>query len=165
MSALISISMLARYQQAARDASRLALACLLAPALSSAAEPAATTGSGCAVSEFRWGALLTHAPAERKTFAVAWLKKNVDSCSISQLKAIVDNRPNWLGTADTGEIAQQIGSLLERRTGGSTDQFYSPLQPTPRPGSTVPAQVTATPAPAVPQPVLEKPPMQPNPGK
>ena len=111
--------MLARYQQAARDASRLALACLLAPALSSAAEPAATTGRGCAVSEFRWGALLTHAPAERKTFAVAWLKKNVDSCSISQLKAIVDNRPNWLGTADTGEIAQQIGSLLERRTGGS----------------------------------------------
>lgn len=165
MSALISISMLARYHQAARDASRLALACLLVPALSSAAEPAATTGSGCAVSEFRWGALLTHAPAERKTFAVAWLKKNVDSCSISQLKAIVDNRPNWLGTADTGEIAQQIGSLLERRTGGSTDQFYSPLQPTPRPGSTVPAQVTATPAPAVPQPVLEKPPMQPNPGK
>lgn len=96
MSALISISMLARYHQAARDASRLALACLLAPALSSAAEPAATTGSGCAVSEFRWGALLTHAPAERKTFAVAWLKKNVDSCSISQLKAIVDNRPKAL---------------------------------------------------------------------
>jgi hypothetical protein len=84
---------------------------------------------------------------------------------MSQLKAIVDNRPNWLGTADTGEIAQLVGSLLERRTGGSTEQFYSPLLPTIRPGSTNPAQVTATPAPAEPQPVLEQPPMQPNPDK
>lgn len=141
------ISMPTRYQQAARLTLRLALACLLTPALRAAAQPAATMGSGCAISEFRSGALLTHAPAERKAFAVAWLKKNIDNCSIAQLKAIVANRPTWLGTADTGDVAQLIDSALERRTGGNTDQFSSPNLPTPRPGSTGGAQVTATPAP------------------
>ena len=158
------ISMPTRYQQAARHTLRLALACLLTPALSAAAEPAATMGSGCAISEFRSGALLTHAPAERKAFAVAWLKKNIDNCSIAQLKAIVANRPTWLGTADTGDVAQLMDSVLERRTGGNTDPFYSPNLPTPRPGSTGAAQVTATPAPAARQPVLAQPPLQPNPG-
>ena len=156
------ISTPTRYQQAARHTLRLALACLLTPALSNAAEPAATMGSGCAISEFRSGALLTHAPAERKAFAVAWLKKNIDNCSIAQLKAIVDNRPNWMGTADTGDVAQLMDSVLERRTGGNTDSFYSPNLPTPRPGSTGAAQVTATPASAAPRPVLAQPPLQPN---
>ena len=160
------ISMPTRYQQTARHTLRIALvipfACLLTPALSTAAEPAATMGSGCAISEFRSGALLTHAPAERKTFAVAWLKKNIDNCSIAQLKAIVDNRPNWMGTADTGDVAQLIDSVLERRTGGNTNAFYSPNLPTPRPGSTGAAQVTAIPAPAAPRPVLAQPPLQPN---
>jgi hypothetical protein len=156
------ISTPTRYQQAARHTLRLALACLLTPALSNAAEPVATMGSGCAISEFRSGALLTHAPAERKAFAVAWLKKNIDNCSIAQLKAIVDNRPNWMGTADTGDVAQLMDSVLERRTGGNTDSFYSPNLPTPRPGSTGAAQVTATPASAAPRPVLAQPPLQPN---
>ncbi len=142
----------------------LALACLMVPALASAAEPAARTGSGCLISEFRSGAMLTHAPDERKAFAVAWLKKNADQCSIAQLKAIVANRPTWLGTADTGDVAQILDSVLERRSGGNTDQFSSPVLPTPRPGSTGTAPSTATPPAAGPRPILAQPPgTPPNP--
>ena len=146
--------------RAASYLASLTLACLLAPALSFAAEPAASTGGGCIISEFRSGALLTHAPDERKAFAVAWLKKNADQCSIAQLKTIVANRPTWLGTADTGDVAQLLDGVLERRTGGNTDQFSSPVLPTPRPGSTGTGPSTATP----PRPVLAQPPgTPPNP--
>ena len=109
------------------------------------------------ISEFRSGALLTHAPAERKAFAVAWLKKKIDHCSIAQLKAIVANRPTWLGTADTGDVAQLLDSVLERRTGCNTDQFSSPVLPIPRPGSTGTGQGTATPPAAAPRPTLAQP--------
>jgi len=136
----------------------------LAPAWGYAAEPAASIGSGCIISEFRSGALLTHAPDERKAFAVAWLKKNADQCSIAQLKTIVSNRPTWLGTADTGDVAQLLDGVLERRTGGNTDQFSSPVLPTPRPGSTGTGPSTATPPTAGPRPVLAQPPgTPPNP--
>ena len=153
VSASIPASRLAPEHRAASYLASLTLACLLAPALSFAAEPAASTGGGCIISEFRSGALLTHAPDERKAFAVAWLKKNADQCSIAQLRAIVANRPTWLGTADTGDVAQILDSVLERRSGGNTDQFSSPVLPTPRPGSTGTAQVTAPP----PRPVLAQP--------
>ena len=142
----------------------LTLSCLLAPAWGYAAEPAASIGSGCIISEFRSGALVTHAPDERKAFAVAWLKKNADQCSIAQLKTIVSNRPTWLGTADTGDVAQLLDGVLERRTGGNTDQFSSPVLPTPRPGSTGTAPSTATPPAAGPRPILAQPPgTPPNP--
>jgi len=150
--------------RAASYLASLALACLLAPAWGYAAEPAASIGSGCIISEFRSGALLTHAPDERKAFAVAWLKKNADQCSIAQLKTIVSNRPTWLGTADTGDVAQLLDGVLERRTGGNTDQFSSPVLPTPRPGSTGTGPSTATPPTAGPRPVLAQPPgTPPNP--
>ena len=142
----------------------LALACLVVPVLASSAEPAVSTGSGCQISELRSGALLTHAPDERKAFAVAWLKKNADQCSIAQLKTIVANRPTWLGTADTGDVAQLLDGVLERRTGGNTDQFSSPVLPTPRPGSTGTGPSTATPPTAGPRPILAQPPgTPPNP--
>ena len=164
VSASIPVSRSAPEHRAASYLASLTLACLLAPALSFAAEPAASTGGGCMISEFRSGALLTHAPDERKAFAVAWLKKNADLCSIAQLKAIVANRPTWLGTADTGDVAQLLDSVLERRTGGNTDQFSSPVLPTPRPGSTGTGQGTATPPAAGPRPILAQPPgTPPNP--
>ena len=132
----------------------------MVPALASAAEPAARTGSGCLISELRSGAMITHAPDERKAFAVAWLKKNADLCSIAQLKVIIANRSTWLGTADTADVAQLADGILERRTGGNTDQFSSPVLPTPRPGSTGTGPSTATP----PRPVLAQPPgIPPNP--
>ena len=56
------------------------------------------------ISEFRSGALLTHAPAERKAFAVASLKKNIDHRSIAQLKAIVANRPTWPGSTGAAQV-------------------------------------------------------------
>ena len=56
------------------------------------------------ISEFRSGALLTHAPAERKAFAVAWLKKNFNNRSIAQLKAIVANRPTWPGSTGAAQV-------------------------------------------------------------
>ena len=137
----------------------LALACLVVPVLASSAEPAVSTGSGCQISELRSGALLTHAPDERKAFAVAWLKKNADLCSIAQLKAIIANRPTWLGTADTADVAQLTDGILERRSGGNTDQFSSPVLPTPRPGSTGTPQVNAAPPP---RPVMAQPPGMPG---
>ena len=139
----------------------LALACLMVPALASAAEPAARTGSGCLISELRSGAMITHAPDERKAFAVAWLKKNADLCSIAQLKVIIANRSTWLGTADTADVAQLTDGILERRTGGNTDQFSSPVLPTPRPGSTGTPQVNAAPPP--PRPAMAQPPGMPGP--
>ena len=56
------------------------------------------------ISEFRSRALLTHAPAERKAFAVAWLKKKIDHRSIAQLKAIVANRPTWPGSTGGAQV-------------------------------------------------------------
>ena len=56
------------------------------------------------ISEFRSGALLTHAPTERKAFAVASLKKNIDHRSIAQLKAIVANRPTWPGSTGAAQV-------------------------------------------------------------
>ena len=56
------------------------------------------------ISEFRSGALLTHAPAERKAFAVAWLKKKINNRSIAQLKAIVANRPTWPGNTGAAQV-------------------------------------------------------------
>ena len=165
MRASMSASRTARERPAALYLAPLALACLMVPALASAAEPATSTGSGCLISEFRSGALLTHAPGERKAFAVAWLKKNADLCSIAQLKAIIDNRSTWLGTADTADVALLIDSVLERSTGGNTNQFSSPVLPTPRPGSTGTAQVTASPPAPPPRPVLAQPPgVPPYPG-
>ena len=131
----------------------------MVPALASSAEPAASTGSGCLISELRSGALLTHAPDERKAFAMAWLKKNADLCSIARLKAIIANRPTWLGTADTADVAQLTDGILERRTGGNTDQFSSPVLPTPRPGSTGTPQVNAAPPP---RPGMAQPPGMPG---
>ncbi len=161
VSASMPASRSAPEHRAASYLASLTLACLLAPAWGYAAEPAASTGGGCMISEFRSGALLTHAPDERKAFAVAWLKKNADQCSIAQLKTIVSNRPTWLGTADTGDVAQILDSALERRTGGNTDQFSSPVLPTPRPGSTGTPQVNVAPPP--PRPGMAQPSGMPGP--
>ena len=143
---------------AAHHALRLALACFLAPVSAGAAEAPPAMGGNCVLAEFRSGALLAHAPDDRKAFAVAWLKKNADQCSIAQLRVLVANRPIWLGTADTPDVAQLIDAVLERRTSGNLEQFTSPVPPTPRPGSTggtaAPGAVTATP----PRPVLAEPP-------
>jgi hypothetical protein len=67
----------------------------------------------CAVAEFRAIGIDTPDERTRRTKAIAWLKKKAPDCTAEQLIVMLNNREQWLGSADSATIAAMIDGLLE----------------------------------------------------
>jgi hypothetical protein len=82
---------------------------------------------GCLVAEFRTMALKTHDVGQRVERVEAWLRKHGSSCTKQQLDAIKNNRPAWLGAADSPEVMGIIDGMLEAKISSNPElmaQFY-----------------------------------------
>jgi len=66
----------------------------------------------CLVSDFRLE-ILTSGERARAQTAFNWLSKFGKDCSLTQLYVIFNQRSQWLGTADTPQIASTLERLLE----------------------------------------------------
>ena len=44
---------------------------------------------------------------------MAWLRKKAKQCTPEQLLVMRNNRSQWMGTADSGQVAAEIDGLLE----------------------------------------------------
>lgn len=84
-----------------------------APAVEIPAKLAPPKAPGCLVAEFRAIGVDTGNESERRTRALAWLRKKAKQCSPEQLLALRNNRSQWMGTADSGQLAAEIDGLLE----------------------------------------------------
>ncbi len=69
--------------------------------------------TGCLVAEFRAIGVDTGNESERRTKAMAWLRKKAKQCTPEQLLVMRNNRSQWMGTADSGQVAAEIDGLLE----------------------------------------------------
>ncbi len=49
----------------------------------------------------------------RRSKAANWLKRKAKDCTPEQLIVIRNNRSQWLGNADSAELAAAVDSLLE----------------------------------------------------
>lgn len=80
-------------------------------------EPAPKPGPlkppACAVAEFRAIGIDTTDEQTRRARAAAWLKRKAKDCTAEQLIVIRNNRAQWLGTADSAQLAAAIDGLLE----------------------------------------------------
>jgi len=65
-------------------------------------EPLVTTW--CNLGEFKYIALITHHPYERKEKVKAWLKQYGPTCNKEQIEKIYNNLAQMLGTSDDGEL-------------------------------------------------------------
>ena len=82
---------------------------------------------GCLVAEFRTMALKTHDVQQRVERVEAWLRKFGSSCTKQQLDAMKNNRPAWLGAADSPEVMGIIDGILEAKIASNPElmaQFY-----------------------------------------
>ena len=98
-----------------------------------AAAPAAPQGA-CTVAEFRMLALSTHDPKERSDKAIAWMNQNGSACTPAQLAMILSNRPTWMGTGDSLQLATGIEKLLEIKSSNdpaALERLYRPVVQTP----------------------------------
>ena len=101
----------------------------------SAKKPVA--GKPCIVGEFRALAMTTHDPAQRHARSLAWLRDTGRYCSVEKLKVIRNNRPTWLGTSDSLEIATLLDRLIESNESGDKNlvaDLYG-NKPAPKPSS------------------------------
>lgn len=80
-------------------------------------EPAPKPGPlkppACALAEFRAIGIDTNDEQTRRTKAAAWLKRKAKDCTAEQLIVLRNNRAQWLGTADSAELAAAVDGLLE----------------------------------------------------
>ena len=60
--------------------------------------------SFCNLGDFKYIALTTHDPYERKGKIIAWIKKHGVACSKEDIAKIYNNLAHLLGTSDDGEI-------------------------------------------------------------
>lgn len=82
---------------------------------------------GCLVAEFRTMALKTHDVSQRVERVEAWLRKYGSLCTKQQLDAMKNNRPAWLGAADSPEVMGIIDGILEAKIASNPElmaQFY-----------------------------------------
>lgn len=79
----------------------------------SPAKPAAARLSGCLVADFRAIGVDTRDERERRTKALDWLRQKAKQCTPEQLIVMRNNRSQWLGSADSGQVAAEIDGLLE----------------------------------------------------
>ena len=58
----------------------------------------------CNLGEFKYIALTTHDPYDRKEKIIKWIKKNGEVCNKEDIAKIYNNLAHLLGTSDDGEI-------------------------------------------------------------
>ncbi len=77
-------------------------------------KPAPLKPLSCSVAEFRAIGIDTPDERTRRSKAASWLKRKAKDCTSEQLIVIRNNRSQWLGSADSAELAAAVDSLLER---------------------------------------------------
>jgi len=60
--------------------------------------------SFCNLGDFKYIALTTHNPYERKEKIISWMKKHGSACDKEDIAKIYNNLAHLLGTSDDGEI-------------------------------------------------------------
>ena len=60
--------------------------------------------SFCNLGDFKYIALTTHDPYDRKERIIKWIKKNGTDCNKEDIAKIYNNLAHLLGTSDDGEI-------------------------------------------------------------
>lgn len=84
-----------------------------APPPEPAPKPGPLKPPSCALAEFRAIGIDTNDEQTRRAKATAWLKRKAKDCTAEQLIVLRNNRAQWLGTADSAELAAAVDGLLE----------------------------------------------------
>ena len=90
----------------------------------------------CPIAEFRAIGMETHDVVTRRAKALDWLAKKGKQCSPEKLVAIRNNRPQWMGHADSTVVAAAVDSLLEASIEGNPkvlNLLYGTQPPPPKP--------------------------------
>lgn len=90
----------------------------------------------CPIAEFRAIGMETGDAVERRAKALDWLAKKGKQCSPEKLVAIRNNRPQWMGHADSTVVAAAVDTLLESSIEGNPavlNLLYGTQPPPPKP--------------------------------
>ena len=90
----------------------------------------------CLIAEFRAIGMETNDVVERRAKALDWIARKGKQCSPEKLVAIRNNRPQWMGHADSTVVAAAIDSLLESSIEGNPkvlNLLYGTQPPPPKP--------------------------------
>lgn len=90
----------------------------------------------CPIAEFRAIGMETNDVVERRAKALDWLAKKGKQCSPEKLVAIRNNRPQWMGHADSTVVAAAVDALLESSIEGNPkvlNLLYGTQPPPPKP--------------------------------
>jgi hypothetical protein len=95
-----------------------------------------TMKAPCPVAAFRMIGMETIDAEARREKALKWLSKNGPDCAPEKLVALRNNRAQWMGAADSTEVAGAIDTLIESITDGNPDGInllYGTAPPPPKP--------------------------------
>ena len=90
----------------------------------------------CPIAAFRIIGMETIDAEARREKALKWLAKNGPDCAPEKLVALRNNRAQWMGAADSTELAGAIDLLIESITDGNPDGInllYGTAPPPPKP--------------------------------
>jgi len=90
----------------------------------------------CPIGAFRVIGMETTDAEARREKALKWLAKNGPDCAPEKLVALRNNRAQWMGAADSTEVAGAIDTLIESITEGNPDGInllYGTAPPPPKP--------------------------------
>ena len=90
----------------------------------------------CPIGAFRVIGMETTDAEARREKALKWLAKNGPDCAPEKLVALRNNRAQWMGAADSTEVAGAIDTLIESITDGNPDGInllYGTAPPPPKP--------------------------------
>ena len=95
-----------------------------------------TMKAPCPIAAFRVIGMETIDAEARREKALKWLAKNGPDCAPEKLVALRNNRAQWMGAADSTEVAGAIDTLIESITDGNPDGInllYGTAPPPPKP--------------------------------
>ena len=95
-----------------------------------------TMKAPCPIAAFRVIGMETSDAETRREKALKWLAKNGPDCAPEKLVALRNNRAQWMGAADSTEVADAIDTLIESITDGNPDGInllYGTAPPPPKP--------------------------------
>jgi hypothetical protein len=90
----------------------------------------------CPIGAFRVIGMETIDAEARREKALKWLAKHGPDCAPEKLVALRNNRAQWMGAADSTEVAGAIDTLIESSTDGNPDGInllYGTAPPPPKP--------------------------------
>lgn len=92
----------------------------------------------CSVAEFRAIGIDSTDERTRRNRAAGWLQRKAKDCTPEQLLVIRNNRSQWLGNADSAELAAAVDALLESFAQTNPEValllYGTPPEPVPPPG-------------------------------